>query len=160
MDHSTEARLARAANSLALARKITEITDTLLDGTTMSTDDLLESIEDFKGMEDAHVLVELLQITREFVNKVQTIDTFWTPVYGERNRDVHRLREELQREKAQGYPKGVFVSRGKAGEIWATIYRHSGDGIWLANNEKMTNLSQLPTDLIPVVAVDNQSETE
>ena len=111
-------------------------------------------------MEDVHVLTELLQLTREFVNKVQTIDTFWTPVYSERNADVHRLRQELQQEKAQGYPKGIFVSKGEAGEMWATIYRHSGNGIWLANNEKMTNLSQLPTDLIPVVAVDNAPESE
>ena len=111
-------------------------------------------------MEDTHVLVELLRLAREFSVRVQAIDTFWTPVYGRRNFDLHRFKEEVKQARIKGYPEGLYINRAHVGEVWATVYRHNGDGIWLANQETMTDLNQLPGDLIPLIAVDNQPESE
>ncbi len=160
MNLSPDERLAVAKRDLAIARVITAATDDLLDGVRFQEEDLEQNISEFKGMQDVPILEQLLALTKEFNQKVSQIDSTWTAIYAERNTDVRRYAEEAQQAKAKGYPAGVFVSRSIAKEIWATIYRHNGAGIWLANNEKMTNLSQIPEDLIPLVAVDNQPESE
>ena len=157
---NSDDKLAELKKSLGIAAAITELADSLLDGIYMDTDELQEKIEEFQGMEDTHVLVELLRLAREFSVRVQAIDTFWTPVYGRRNFDLHRFKEEVKQARIKGYPEGLYINRAHVGEVWATVYRHNGDGIWLANQETMTDLNQLPGDLIPLIAVDNQPESE
>lgn len=153
-------KLEELKRSLGIAAAITELTDSLMDGVYVDSDEIQEYIEKYQGTEDVHVLVELLQIVREFTVKAQAIDSTWTPIYGQRNRALREYQEEVKLNRAKGRPEGLYINREHVGQVWATIYRHSGDGIWLANNEKMTNLSQLPTDLIPLVAVDNDPESE